>query len=71
MFFKYLNSDRQPVVFAPISKVRTPHVPGSDAPSSRIIFQDEHLERTVHRTETHARQSRRATGRGAINESAD
>ena len=45
MFFKYVNSDCQPAVFGPICKVRTPHLPGSDAHSSRISFQDEQLAR--------------------------
>jgi hypothetical protein len=36
MFFKYLNSDGQPVVFTPICQVRTPHVPGLDARNSRV-----------------------------------
>lgn len=51
MFFKYLNLDRQPAVFTPISKVRTPHVPGLDARRSRITFHDEHIAGTHSQTD--------------------
>lgn len=49
MFFKYLNTDCQPAVFGPIGKVRTPHLPGSDARSSRINFHDAQLDWTLWR----------------------